>query len=134
MPVMMPEQPPFLATAWESLRGAEREYDAAAYNNCANRAYYACFQAAIAALQRERISPGGAQWSHTFVRAQFEGVVLYRRKRYSAALRGILEAAYDLRVQANYREKAVTRTESHRSLREARMFVEAVAAGGASRR
>jgi len=33
----------FLMKADESLAGAEREFAAGAYNNCANRAYYACF-------------------------------------------------------------------------------------------
>src|SRR5205823_6359850 len=38
--------------ALESLAGAESELANGRYNNAANRAYYACFQAAIAALQR----------------------------------------------------------------------------------
>ncbi len=47
----------YLAKAEESLAGAEREFAAGAYNNCANRAYYACFQAAIAALDLADIRP-----------------------------------------------------------------------------
>lgn len=126
---MMADEPLYLIKAWESLRGAEREFAAAAYNNCADRAYDACFQAAIAALQHERISPGKAEWSHAFVRAQFEGVVLYRRKRYSTALRRTLEATYDLRVQADYREGGVRRVEAQQALRLARQFIEAIASG-----
>ena len=38
----------FLVKAEESLAGAESEYVNGRYNNCANRCYYACFQAAIA--------------------------------------------------------------------------------------
>jgi uncharacterized protein (UPF0332 family) len=56
---MKAEEQPYLVKAWESLRGAERECAAAACNNCANRAYYACFQAAIAALQRANIRRQG---------------------------------------------------------------------------
>lgn len=61
------------------------------YNNCANRCYYACFQAAIAALQDAGIRPTGPQWSHAYVPSQFDGVLIYRRKRYPTELRGILE-------------------------------------------
>jgi uncharacterized protein (UPF0332 family) len=62
----------YLAKASESLLTAESEYANGRYNSCANRCYYACFQAAIAALLGEGIRPAG-QWSHEFVQAQFVG-------------------------------------------------------------
>jgi uncharacterized protein (UPF0332 family) len=40
----------YLAKASESLLTAESEFVNGRYNSCANRCYYACFQAAIAAL------------------------------------------------------------------------------------
>jgi hypothetical protein len=46
----------FLLKAEESLSGAESEFANDRNNNCANRCYYACFQAAIAALLTEGIS------------------------------------------------------------------------------
>ena len=125
---MMADEPPYLLKARESLRGAEREF-AAAYNNCANRAYYACFQAAIAALQRANIRPQGGVWSHAYLPSQFDGVLIYRRKLYPTTLRGILERAYDLRVTADYDEDFVTRAEAERLPRRARLFVETVASG-----
>jgi hypothetical protein len=45
----------YLAKAAESLLSAESEYVNGRYNSCANRCYYACFQAAIAALLQEGI-------------------------------------------------------------------------------
>ena len=39
----------YLAKALESLEGAESELANRRYNNCANRCYYASFQAAVAA-------------------------------------------------------------------------------------
>ena len=51
----------FMAKALECLAGAESELANKRYNNCANRAYYACFQAAIDALTREGIQPAGDQ-------------------------------------------------------------------------
>lgn len=41
----------YLAKAEESLLGAISELEQSRYNNSTNRAYYACFQAAITALQ-----------------------------------------------------------------------------------
>ena len=49
----------FLLKAEESLSGAESEFANERYNSCANRCYYACFQAAIAALLTEGIRPAG---------------------------------------------------------------------------
>jgi uncharacterized protein (UPF0332 family) len=57
----------FLDKALESLVGAESEFLNRRYNNCANRCYYACFQAAIVALQLAGVAPRGASrhWRHT---------------------------------------------------------------------
>lgn len=131
---MISEQPPYLAKAGESLRGAERAFTEARYNNCANRAYYACFQAAIAALQRANITPPGGVWSHAFVPAQFEGMLIYRRKLYPTTLRGVLEHAYDLRVKADYAERFVTRAEAARLVRRTRLFMETIATRGDAER
>ena len=60
----------YLTKAEESIRTAESEFANGRYNSCANRCYYACFQAAIAALLSEGIRPRG-QWSHEFVQGQF---------------------------------------------------------------
>ena len=65
----------YLAKAEESLRTAESEFANGRYNSCANRCYYACFQAAIAALLAEGIRARG-QWSHEFVQGQFVGVLI----------------------------------------------------------
>jgi uncharacterized protein (UPF0332 family) len=43
----------YLAKAEESVLGAENEFVHGRYNNTASRCYYACFQAAICALQHE---------------------------------------------------------------------------------
>jgi uncharacterized protein (UPF0332 family) len=82
----------FLAKAQESLAGAESEFTNGRYNNCANRCYYACFQAAVAALSRAGIRPSGqgAEWGHAFVQARFAGELINRRKVYPSSLRGFL--------------------------------------------
>jgi len=126
----MPDYP-FLDKALESLVGAESECLNRRYNKCANRCYYACFQAAIAALQVAGIAPRGAtgQWRHTFVPAQFEGILINRRKLYPTQLRGTLGHLYGLRQTADYAEDPVTQTEANWALRRTRTFVQAMQGG-----
>ena len=83
----------FLAKAQESLAGAESEFANGRYNNCANRCYYACFQAGIAALIRAGVQPKSADrlWGHDFVQAEFVGRLINRRKLYPSTLRDAYE-------------------------------------------
>jgi uncharacterized protein (UPF0332 family) len=126
----------YLAKAEESLAGAESEFTNGRYNNTANRCYYACFQAAVAALIGAGIGPtrAGGQWSHAFVPAQFDGQLIRRRKLYPSELRNVLGRNYLLRQVADYEEDAVTHTEASRALRRTRPFVEAIRARGGERR
>ena len=116
----------FLLKGEESLSGAESEFANARYNNCANRCYYACFQAAIAALLTEGIQSRGEQWSHTFVQGQFVGQLVNRRKRYAASLRDVLARTLILRQTADYEPDQVTSLRASRALRRTREFVEAI--------
>jgi uncharacterized protein (UPF0332 family) len=115
----------YLAKAAESLQTAESEFANGRYNSCANRCYYACFQAAIAALLREGIRPRG-QWNHEFVQAQLVGVLINQRKRYDRELRRVLADNQILRDQADYRPELVTATQASRALRRSRMLVAAI--------
>ena len=117
---------PFLNKAVESLIGAESEFINKRYNNTANRAYYACFQAAIAALQRAGVQPRRQEWSHEFVPSQFDGVLINRRHLYPPELRGVLNRNASLRLSADYDEDPVTQTEADRALRRSRTFVRAI--------
>ncbi len=119
----------YLDKAQEGLAGAESELANHRYNNCANRCYYACFHAAIAALQDAGIRSSGGQWSHSFVPSQFDGLLIYRRKLYPTELRGIVERSYALRAKADYDEDFVTRTEAERAIRRTRLFVQTIASG-----
>ena len=97
----------YLAKASESLLTAESEFANGRYNSCADRCYYACFLAAIAALLREEIRPA-RQWSHAFVQAQFVGVLMNQRKRYDPQLRRVLADNQSLRDKADYCAELVT--------------------------
>ena len=118
----------FLARAAESLLGAESALANARFNNCANRSYYACFQAAIAALMRGGIRPANLQsvWGHGFVQAQFNGQLINRRRQFPTNLRQTLPRTLALRQRADYRTQPVSRSEAARTLELARAFVRAV--------
>lgn len=132
---MIDEGTQHLAKAEESLAGAESEFAAGRYNNCANRAYYACFQAAVAALIRADVVPSGRPrtWDHAFVHGRFAGQLVNRRKLYPASLRDTLRDTFTLRERGDYRPAAVSRRQAAHALDEARRFVEAVVSGGGSR-
>ena len=106
---MIEREYPFLNKALESLYGAESEFVNERYNNTANRAYYAVFHAAIAALQQAEMGPAQDEWSHEFVPGQFDGVLINRRKLYPTELRGVLSRNAAVRLSADY-----TRTRSPR--------------------
>jgi uncharacterized protein (UPF0332 family) len=118
----------FLAKAEESLTTAESEFVNGRYNSCANRAYYACFQGAVAALMRAGVRPRDprGQWGHDVVQAQFAGELVGRRHRYPAELRTTLDRLFTLRQTADYRSDPVTETEASRAVRRARAFVHAI--------
>jgi uncharacterized protein (UPF0332 family) len=101
------------------------------FNNCANRAYYAVFQAAIHALIAEGVRPLSStdQWGHDFVQARLVGDLINRRKRYPADLRSALEQNFRIRAEADYGRDVVTDVRAARAVRRAEAFVETVAAG-----
>ena len=126
----------YLAKAEESLAGAESEYANSRYNNCANRAYYACFQAAIAALVRASIRPPSArgQWGHDSVQARFAGSLINQRKLYPSDLRDALERLFGLRQAADYEPAGVSQTQAFRALQRSQSFVRAIQQRGGSSR
>ncbi len=120
---MFEQSSAFLTKAQESLAGAQREYASHGYNNCANRSYYAVFQAAIHALQTAGIQPARDQWGHDFVHAQFDGQLVNRRKVFPTRLRGILSRNYVIRQTADYKETDISAAEALHALDRCEMFV-----------
>src|SRR5262247_4504309 len=115
----------YLVKAHESLLTAESACANGRYNSCANRCYYACFQAAIAALLGEGIRARG-QWNHEFVQGQFVGALINQRHLYETQLRRVLADNQILRVKADYRPELVNATQASRALRRTRTFVAAI--------
>lgn len=126
----MHDEPTFLTKARESLAGAQSEFVNGRYDNCANRCYYACFQAAVAALEEHGIHPapgrGRATWSHTALSATFVGELINRRKVFPAALRDTLTRTAGLREAADYKHEQVSEAQAARSVRRSRTFVETI--------
>lgn len=112
------------------MEGAESELQLRRYNNCANRSYQACFQAAIAALDDAGIGPSGkgGRRGHDVVQAQFSGLLVNRRKLYAAELSSMMNDVRKVREQADYRHTPVPEVVAARALSKARRFVEALGA------
>lgn len=115
----------YLTKAVESLTSARIDFAAARYNSCANRTYYACFQAAVAALLAVGIRPASprGEWSHEFVQSQFNGLLIIRRKLYPAALRRVLRDTMAVREKADYTPASVSARVAGRVLQAAQDFV-----------
>lgn len=118
----------YLSKATESLTSAESEFANGRYNSCANRCYYAMFQAAVAALIAAGVRPVNVkeQWGHDFVQAQFAGLLIRRRKLYPSALSPLLFDTLKTRQTADYDTDMVSRKAVERALRDAKLFVATV--------
>jgi uncharacterized protein (UPF0332 family) len=114
--------------AEECLAGAVSEYANGRYNNCANRCYYSCFQAAVAALQAAGINPPGSRstWGHDQLQAAFAGDLINRRKVYSPSLRDVLPRVYLLREAADYKRERVSEIQASRAIQRALAFLNSV--------
>lgn len=91
----------FLAKAQENLEDAEAALQSGRYNASANRAYYAAFQAAIAALASEHIR--NDKNPHSWVQSQFSERLIKARKYYPSRLASYLPDMQRIRDNADYK-------------------------------
>jgi uncharacterized protein (UPF0332 family) len=119
----------YLWKALASLSGAELELASDFFNNAVNRAYYACYQAAVAALVAEGIAPDLENfWPHDVVHAQFAQLLIDTRGRYPGELRATLKAIFDERLKADYEPDVIGRATAAEAVSRARAFVQTIAA------
>lgn len=118
-----PEAQRYLAKARESLASAEVDYAAKRYNSCANRSYYAAFQAAVALLIELGWVARGGTWDHRFVIAEFSGKLVKRRKVLPSRFVGELDRLLAIRVTGDYRPAAVSRRAAGHAQKNARDIV-----------
>jgi uncharacterized protein (UPF0332 family) len=118
----------YLAKALESLEGTESELANRRYNNCANRCYYASFQAAVAALLAAGIQARSSKghWRYQTVQSQFAEHLVNRRRHFPASLRTVLAANMKLRQEADYETDRISEVQAHRAVRRSREFVNTI--------
>jgi uncharacterized protein (UPF0332 family) len=114
-------QGPNAAKAAECLAGARSELANGRYNNAANRAYYAAYNAAIVALIRAGV--GRPRWLHDEVQALFAGELIARRKLYPTDMRRTLNDLAVVRVRGDYAAEMVSRASAQEAVRSAEGFV-----------
>jgi uncharacterized protein (UPF0332 family) len=126
----------YLSKAEESLAGAVSEFANRRFNNCANRCYYGCFQAAVSALRDAGLAPSGerATWSHEQIQATFSRELIRRRKLIGSEFRDVLPRLYLVREAADYKEDLVSEIQAARALQRARGFLQAVRKQGGQAR
>ena len=125
---IMFEAQAYFDKAVENLASCESELDFGRRNSCARSAYYACFQAAIAALLHAQVvsAQSGRRWAHNQVQARFVGELIHREKRYPASLRSTLPDLLAIRHKADYEVEGIHDRVAQRVVRRAQSFIQAV--------
>jgi uncharacterized protein len=113
----------FLTKSQENLRAAKLLLDDESYNASANRAYYAAFQAAVAALASEGIEKRGEKISHEWVQSQFSGMLIHRKKLYPATVKSLLLELQKVRDAADYEVVMIDRIRAERQYKKSTEFV-----------
>lgn len=114
----------FLIKAKENVKAAEVLFENQLYNASANRAYYAVFQAAMAALANVGIEV--VSMSHEAIQANFAVELVQRRKIYPSHLKSYLMDLQAVRDDADLKLRFVSKKIATRQLRKAKVFVEEV--------
>jgi uncharacterized protein (UPF0332 family) len=105
----------FLNKAKENLKIAQLSFEHNCYNACANHAYFAAFQAAIAALINSGMKIGN--FDHKLVQAEFSEKLIKRQKIYPAELKSCLMKMQLLRNKADYEHSHVSKNDARKQLR-----------------
>ena len=117
----------YLAKAEQCLAGAALAVAHGQYNNAANRAYYAAYQAAVAALNAVRAqAPAPRYWAHDFVLREYSLRLACDRGDYAPGSRSVLKALHDERLKADYEVELISRASGEHALALTREFVGAV--------
>ncbi|MBI1924956.1 HEPN domain-containing protein [Candidatus Poribacteria bacterium] len=112
----------FKEKALENLAVAEWTFENGHYNACANRAYYAMFQAALAALASVGIIPKTEIIDHRWVQGTFARELTSRRKMFPG-MGSYLNDVRLVRDIADYRPEKVNQRRASQVLRVARTMV-----------
>jgi hypothetical protein len=117
----------YLTKAEQCLAGAALAVAHGQYNNAANRAYYAAFQAAIAALHAAGVEPSTPRyWAHDFVLREYCARLARPWGGYPPQSAPVFKALQDERLKADYEVELLSRESGERALALAQDFVAAV--------
>ncbi len=111
----------FLNKAKENLKIAQLGFEHGCYNACANRAYFASFQAAIAALADKGIQSD--KNDHAWVQSEFNLRLIKRKKVYPAVLKKYLPNMQTERNTADYSKQNISRKVAMRQLSDAEEMI-----------
>lgn len=114
----------FLTKSQENLKAAELLLANQLYNASANRAYYAAFQAAIAALADIGFEP--ERKNHDTTQSYFAAELIHKRKVYPNHLKSYLLTLQHIRNDADYDSILLSQKVALRHLKKAREFVETI--------
>jgi uncharacterized protein (UPF0332 family) len=115
----------YLAKARDSLRTAQSAYEQGDSDSCASRAYFAVFQAEIAALIK-LTEFRQEQWGHERVQAEFNQRLIQARKGFPASLRSIHDDLIGRRHSADYTDQHVSARLAEQCLRRAAEMLTAI--------
>jgi len=114
----------FITKAKENIQAAQLLFDNNLYNASANRAYYAAFHAALAALSDAGIQ--SERLSHEATQAHFSDQLIRRRKIYPGHLKSYLLDLQAVRDDADYKLKLISKKVAWRQVHKAKEFLERV--------
>lgn len=117
----------FLTKSQENLKAAELLLANQLYNASANRAYYAAFQAAIAALAD--IGFEAERKNHGRIQSNFVAELIQKRKVYPGYLKSSLMELQDVRNDADYDAQLISQKVAIRQLKKAQELVTAIVKG-----
>lgn len=117
----------FFAKAEENLKATALLLEQGLYNAAANRAYYATFQAAVAALLHVGISLEiGDRISHQAVHSSFATELIQRRKIYPGHFKSYLIELQVVRNKADYRAESLSKSLASQQVKRAQELVASV--------
>ena len=96
--------------AREALEAAQICLERSLYQSATSRAYYATFWAAQVALADVGLSR--SEWSHPALQASFANELIRRRKIYPAIFAQHFNRGLQLRLDADYRPKGVSKRQA----------------------
>ncbi len=111
----------FLKKAQDNLTLAKYCLENGYYDASANRAYYAAFQAAIAALSAQGITSD--KYEHKWVQANFNRALIHQRKIYPSRISTTLLDMLFIRNRADYLDEPLSKKQATTQIAQAEHFV-----------